>query len=80
MGNAKREGIIQEGARLASLGRHHGRGDRDFKEKKLLVNGKKHCIELTDLQKNKKNWVFKLTIHTVLKLGFVAGKGRGACT
>lgn len=28
----------------------------------------------------KKKLVFKLTIDTVLKLGFVAGKGRGACT
>ena len=28
----------------------------------------------------KKKLVFKLTINTVLKLGFVAGKGRGACT
>ena len=35
VGNAKRKGITQEGARLASLGRHHGRGDRDLKEKKL---------------------------------------------
>ena len=28
----------------------------------------------------KKKLVFKLTINTVLKLGFVAGKGRGAYT
>ena len=28
----------------------------------------------------KKKFVFKLTINIVLKLGFVVGKGRGACT
>ena len=32
------------------------------------------------MAKKKKKLVFKLTINTVLKLGFVASKGRGAFT
>ena len=31
-------------------------------------------------KKKKKKLVFKLTIDTILKLDFVTGKGRGACT
>ena len=42
---------------------------------------RKNCKKLGfKWQKKKKNLVFKLTINTILKLGFVAGKGRGACT
>ena len=32
------------------------------------------------MAKKKKKLVFKLTINTVLELGFVAGNERGACT
>ena len=45
--------------------------EREKVESNWDLNGKK---------KKKKKLVFKLTINTVLKLGFVAGKGRGACT
>ena len=42
---------------------------------------RKNCKKLGfKWQKKKKKLVFKLTINTVLKLGFVASKRRGACT
>ena len=53
-------------------------GETPWQRRQRLQREK--TVSNQDLNGKKKKKVFKLTINIVLKLGFVAGKGRGACT
>ena len=71
-GKCKKEGHNSRGCKAGITGETPWQRRQRLEREKTVSN--------QDLNGKKKKLVFKLTINTVLKLGFVAGKGRGACT
>ena len=70
-GKCKKEGHNSRGCKAGITGETLWQRRQRLQREKTVSN--------QDLNGKKKKLVFKLTINTVLKLGFVAGKGRGAC-